>query len=279
MKHLVRFALVAALATPALAADTVITTSKHTDAMQMMGQEIPAKDSTEVTWLAKDKLRIEEGDKVTIIRGDQKKMYIIHPKDKTFSAVDLPFDLKKALPPEMAPMIEQMMGQMKFTVTPTTETKKVKDWNTTKYTMTMSGGMFTMTQTMWVTKDIKMDCAAFKDLYGSVLSMMPGGASMVSEMQKLDGFPVLVEQSTSVMGSETKGKEEVTSVESKDAPEGNYDVPKDFKEQPFDWMSDNPSGGMGGGPGGGGRGRGAGHGGPGRPPADKPKPVPVPEPK
>ena len=67
MQRLVRFALVAALATPALAADMKITTTKHTDASMMMGQEIPAQDSTEITWIAKDKMRMESGDTVTIV--------------------------------------------------------------------------------------------------------------------------------------------------------------------------------------------------------------------
>lgn len=270
MKHFVRFALVAALATPTFASDLLITTAKHSDAVKMMGQEMPAKDSTQTTWFSKDKLRMEDGDKVTIVRADLKKMFTINLSDKTYTAVDLPFDLKKYIPPEAAPMVEQMMSQMKITVTPTTETKKIKEWNATKYTMTMSGQMFTMTSDMWVTKDIKMDSAAFTEMHGSMMSLMPGGSAMVAELKKIEGFPVLTERTqTPMMGGEMKEKEEVTAVETKDAPEGTFDVPKDFKEVPFDPMSEM------GGPGRGGKGPGRPGG--GRPGAEKPKSPPVPK--
>ncbi len=278
MQRLVRFALVAALATPALAADMKITTTKHTDASMMMGQEIPAQDSTEITWIAKDKMRMESGDTVTIVRSDLKKMFIVHTKDKTYSALDLPFDMKKYMPPDAAPMMEAMFSQMKVTVTPTTETKKIKDWTATKYVLTMDMQMMTMTSDIWTTKDVAVDQANYAALHGSFMSMMPGGASIAAEYKKIEGYPILTEQKRTVMGSDTKSKEEVTAVESKDAPEGAYDVPKDFKETPFDWMNDNPGGTMGG-PG---RGRGRDSNGPGRPggghpPGDKPQ-VPPPAP-
>lgn len=276
MKNLLRFALVAALATPALAADTVVTTTKHTDASKdMMGQEVPAQDSTQVMWIGKDRMRIEEGDEVTIVRADLKKMFLVRTKDKTYSAIDLPFDMKKYMPPDMAPMMEAMFSQMKVTVTPTTETKKIKDWNATKYTMTMSlpmGG--SVTSDIWATKDVKLE-AGYADLMGSKISLLPGGAAMAAELKKIEGIQIQSVQTMTMMGQVQKSTEEVAKIETKDAPEGAYDIPKDFKETPFDPMSE------GAGPMGPPRGRGMG--GPGRPggghpPVDKPK-VPVPEPK
>jgi hypothetical protein len=282
MKHHVHFALVAALATPALAADTKITMTKHTDAMNVRGHTAPAEDSTEVMWVGKDRMRVENGDTVTIVRPDLKKMFIVHTADKTYTALDLPIDMKKYFPPELAPMLEQQYGGMKVTVTPTTETKKIKEWNTTKHTMTTSMEMMGMTITstadIWVTKDVTIDRAAFADMHGSMMGMMPGGAAIVAEYKKLDGFPVLTETTRKVMGSDMKTREEITAVESKDAPEGSYDVPKDFKEVPFDPMKEGAMGGMGparrgnppGGMGGGNR--------PGGPPPKEPPKNPPPPP-
>jgi hypothetical protein len=286
MKHLIRYAFVAALATPAIAADTKITTAKHADAMRMMGQETPASDSTEVMWVGKDRMRVETDDSVTIVRTDLKKMFLLHPADKTYSTLDLPIDMKKYLPADIAPMLEEQWASMKVTVTPTTETKKFKDWTATKYTMKTSMDMMGMsmgsTADIWVTKDVTIDRTAFADLNGAIMSMMPGGAAIVAEYKKLDGFAVLTETTRSMMGSDMKSKDEVTAVESKDAPEGSYDVPKDFKEVPFDMMKDNAMGGMGPGR------RGKGPGGPGRPggghppgekPVEPPKVPPTPAPK
>jgi hypothetical protein len=269
MRFLATVALAAALSAPAFCGDTVITKSKHTDAAKMAGREQPAKDSTEVTWFGKDRMRIEEGDTVTLIRADQKKMYILDTKAKTSSAIDLPFDLKKFVPPDQAPMIEQFMSQMKATVTPSTETKKIKDWNATKYTLALTLPMgSSMTQDIWATKDIKFDQAAFNDLYGAMMSTSMGGGALVTEFKKIEGVAVLVERTQTMMGQTVKSREEVTSVEVKDAPEGTYEIPKDFTDTPFDPMA---QGGMGG------RGRGGKP--PTPPPSDKPVDKPTDKPK
>ncbi len=239
MKSFLPLAVAAALAGPAFATDTVITAAKHSDAMSMPGQEQPAKDSTQVTWIGQGHMRVEDGESVTIVRADLKKMYILDAHAKTYSSIDLPLDMKKYMPAEMAPMMEQMMGQMKATVTPTTETKKIKDWNATRYTMTMSmpmGG--SMTQEIWATKDVALDPAALEMRMAVVSATPMVGASMALEMKKVEGLPVLVERTTVMMGKESKAREEVTSIEQKEAPAGHYDPPADYTEKPFDPMSE-----------------------------------------
>lgn len=239
MKTLLQLTLAACLTTPALCADLVITKEKHTDRAKVMGQEQPAKDTKEVVWTGKERMRIEEGDKVTIVRLDLKKLYMLDTKAKTSSTLDLPVDVSKMLPEEMRPMMEQMFSQITVTVTPTEETKKVKDWDTTKYKMTMSlpmGG--SMDQEMWVTKDIGGKREGWHDMYAAVMSVNPVRAGMVEEMKKIDGVPVLVERTQKMMGSEIKSREAVISVEEKEAAEGFYDVPKDYKDKPFDPMAE-----------------------------------------
>jgi len=266
MRLAASIAFTALISAPAFCSDLVITKSKHQDAIKAPGVDQPASDTTEITWVGKDRMRNEDGDKVTIVRLDLKKMFILDTKAKTVSTLDLPFDMKKYLPPEAAPMIEQMMGQMKVTVTPTTETKKIKDWNATKYTMTVSmpfGG--NSTQEMWMTKDIEFDHAAYAELLSATMSIAMGGEAMAKEYMKLDGLAVLTESTQKGMVS-TKSREEVTSVEKKEPTEGLYDVPKDYTEKPFDPMADMQRGAKGpGGPGGpGGRPKGP-------PPGEKPK--------
>ena len=227
MRLVTTVAFLALFSAPAPCADLVITKSKHADAMKMPGMEQPAKDTTEITWLGKDRMRSEEDDRVTIVRVDLKKMYMLDVKAKTVSTIDLPFDMKKYLSPEMAPMMEQMMGQMKVTVTPTTETKKIKEWNATKYTMTMTmpmGGGFT--QELWATKDVQLDRAAYGELAGAMMSTGMGGKTIADEYKKIDGLVIMTERTHTMMGQSFKSREEVTSVESKDAPEGQYDIPK-----------------------------------------------------
>ncbi len=247
MNRLARIALFAVLASPAVAADLMITKTKHTDAYSVMGRQSPATDVTETMWIGKQRMRHESGGQVTIVRADLKKLYLVDTAAKTYSTLDLPIDMKKYIPAEAAPMMESMFSNIKVTVTPSTETKKIRDWNATKFTVTMSMPMGSSTQEVWATKDIAVDSANYCELAGSMMSMMPGGSAIAAEWKKVEGFPVLTMMSTPMMGSEMKSKEELTAVEHKDAPEGAFDVPKGFTEKPFDFMKANmPPGGRGG---------------------------------
>ena len=243
MTRLLSLAVAAVLASPALAGDLVVTTKKHDDAYSMMGQEQPAKDTTEVMWIGADRMRVDDGERVTLVRGDLKKMMILNLTAKTYSTIDLPLDMKKYLPAEAAPMMEQMASQMKTTVTPTTETKQIGTWNATRYTVSTTSPMgMNITQEIWATKDVSMN-AAMQDMRATLMSANPMISSgMVNEMKKVEGFPVLTERTRSMMGSDAKSREEVVSIESKDAPEGTYDVPAGFTEKPFDPMADSPMG-------------------------------------
>jgi hypothetical protein len=168
-------------------------------------------------------------------------MYLIDPKAKTVSPVDLPVDMKKYLPEQVAPMYQAMMSQTKATLTPTNETKKIRDWNATKYTMTMTlpappqaGGDRTITSEFWATKDVAVDHAAMGDMYSAMLSIAPGGAVLAAEMKKVEGIPVMIDTTTPGPGGDHKSHKEVTAIASKDAPEGTYEVPKDYTEKQFD---------------------------------------------
>ncbi|MSR63075.1 MAG: DUF4412 domain-containing protein [Planctomycetes bacterium] len=247
MKIVSSLALIAALAGPALCGDLVVTKQKHSDAMEMPGQSQPAKDTTEVLWIGKDRLRVDEGDTITIVRADLKKLYTIDAKAKTYTALDLPIDLKKYMPAEMAPMMEQMSAQMKVTVTPTTETKKIKDWDATRFTMNMSmpmgGGM---TQELWVVKGLGAEHAGWQEMYASLSASNPFGGSMAAEMKKIDGMPVLIERSQKMMGHEMKSREEVVSIEDKEPAADFYELPTGLTEKPFDPMAGMQMGGPGG---------------------------------
>jgi hypothetical protein len=227
------------LAAPALARDLVVTKKKHEDAYSMMGQEQPAKDTTEVTWIAEDRMRVEDGDQVFLVRSDLKKLFVLDKKAKTYSALDLPLDLAKYMPAEYAPMIQQMTGQITVSVAVTGETRKIGEWNATRYTVTTTlpmGG--SDVQEIWATKDVPLDLAALQDMRAAMLALNPmGGTRMADEMKKIDGVAILVERTRTMMGAEAKARDEVTSIEQREPSAGLYDPPADFTEKPFDPMA------------------------------------------
>jgi len=232
MKILTRLALLVTLAAPALAGDLVVTKEKHSDASPMTGQA--ARDTVEVTWIGTDRMRVDEGDSITLVRADLKKMYTIDSKAKTYTVVDLPLDMKKYMPPEMAPMLEHL-AQMKATVTPSEETRKIKDWDATRYTLSLSMGMGgEMTQELWVVKSLGADHPGWRELAAVLQSANPFGGSLAEELKKIDGMPVLIERTMKTPGGEIKAREAVVSVEEKEPAQGFYDLPAGLTEKPFD---------------------------------------------
>lgn len=230
--------IVIAMVAGTAAADLKIVKLAHTDGFNAMGRETPPVDQEQVTWMGKDRMLMIQVERSTIIRLDQKKLYILNHDDKTFNTLDLPIDLKKLMPPGMA---DQMLPMMTFdvTVTPTDETKMVGDWKARKYDVSMISKMAAMTMTMWATKDTSLDQEAFYAMYEHLNSMSPGMEAMAREMRKIEGL--VIEQNTittmTMMGGMTiKRNEKTLSIEDLDPPAGIYDPPGDYTEEIFDFV-------------------------------------------
>jgi len=212
-------------------ADIFIKKIKHTDAVTIMGQTQPAKDEEGATWMAKEKMREDEGEsKSTVIRFDLNKIYVIDHTQKTYSEIDLPIDLEKALPAEAKQMMQMM--QVTANVIDTGETQKIKNWNCKKYLVevgiSMMGMNMPMKMEMWVSKDLEIDLKLYEKFYTEFLALQPMFKDFAEEFKKIEGYPVLTLFSMTMMGTETKYQEEVVSVEKKDAPTGTYDPPEEY---------------------------------------------------
>ena len=230
--------LVVLLAAGFVSADIKVVKMTHRDGFSIMGQDQPAADQEEVTWIGADRLRSNQGDTSAIVRLDTKKLIIINHADQTFNAIDLPLDISKFLPPQMA---DQMLAMMTLdvTVTPTDERQKIGDWQARRYDMKMTSQMMTIDATLWATTAIDLDQETYRRMVAEILRLQPGAANMAEEMAKIEGLVVAQESMMSMtMVGDTKvsSSEKVTSVEEKDPPPGNYDPPEGYTEKPFDFM-------------------------------------------
>jgi uncharacterized protein DUF4412 len=226
----------AAVFSPAGDPDTVLTTKVHTDAFTMRGRETPARDATQTVWIrGKDRMRFEDGERVVIVRLDEKKLYVLDPKEKSVSAVDLPFDAKKYLPEDgpFAERVEQMMAA-KVTVTPSDETKRIGSWSARRFAVARSGAAGSSTSTVWTSTEVGVDSAAALEMVTAVQSLQPGEGIPGDERKKIEGFPVLAETTRSMGETEIKSRKELVSVERKEAPAGAFDVPADYEKKPFE---------------------------------------------
>jgi len=231
-------AAVAVAALPALAtADTLLVQKQHTDAMSFMGHEEPAKDETIEMWLSKKGVARRGGAIDTIIRLDEKKLYVINNAEKAYSTIALPFDFKSLLPPDQQPMIEQMekMMAMNVTVTPTSETKQVGSWSAKRYNISVTSMAMKMDIVSWLSKDVAIDYPAYREFVKSSASLQPR-ADWMKQLAELDGFPVLQDTTMTIMGKPIASHTELVSVDERAAPAGTFDPPAGYTEKKYDPM-------------------------------------------
>jgi hypothetical protein len=208
------------LAAPA-AADSLLTLRSSIEGLKM---EQPRGGEVTI-WLGGDKLRRDEADSSYILRLDLGKLYIIDHADKTYKVLAVPGDLEK--------IAAQTAAQLKVRVTATSETKKIGEWTARKYKVDLSNpeGLHLDTS-IWASKDIASH-EAYSRLAASLAALQPGASEWARKLEQIEGFPVLQEANVDMGGSRFKTREELVSVETKDAPAGAYEIPAGYTPQPF----------------------------------------------
>lgn len=244
VKYLIAFLAVCLLAAPAFA-DMMIKNHTHTDAFEMMGQKQPAKDDTTIVWIGDGVARYDMSDTASFIMNQaDETIYAINHKKKTYTEIKMGEnampdmdEMTKDMDPEQAAMMKKMMGekmggmmQMDVTVTPTEETKKIKDWNTTKYVVEIQSAAGPIVSDNWTTEDIDIDYGLFNAVSMAFMSSMPGYEKIAAEMQKMKGVPVYSETTAKMMGSEIHTNTTLLEYMSADPPEGAYGIPKGYKK-------------------------------------------------
>lgn len=227
-------------------ADVYIKQKNHSDGFSMMGQNQPAKDEMFVTWMGKDKARIDQGEDTSIIiRLDKKVMYMVNHaemsyaemaiggKNDIFSSVIAGSDLSDEEQAQAKEMMQGFATMMKPTVsvTETGVSQEIKSWNCKKYNMKMDMMGMTTTAEIWATEDIKIDYELYRNLTFSLMGQMTAIEDMMREMKKIKGIVVLQESTTSMMGSDVKSSLELVEVSNKPAPAGTYTVPEGYEKQ------------------------------------------------
>jgi len=230
--------LVVLLTAGVVSADFKVVKMTHRDGFSIMGQDQPANDQEEVTWIGADRMRSNQGDTSAIVRLDTKKLIVVNHADQTYNVIDLPLDISKFLPPQMA---DQMLAMMTLdvTVTPTDELQTIGDWQARRYDMKMTSQMMTVDATLWATTAVDLDRDSYRRMVAEILRLQPGADNMAEEMAKIEGLVVAQESimnMTMVGDTTVASSEKVTSVEKVDPPAGNYDPPEGYTEKPFDFM-------------------------------------------
>jgi hypothetical protein len=218
-------------------ADTLLTIQTHSELPAMVGNTVRPDDRKVTLWVGPNRVRRDDGRAASIVLFDQKKLYIVDHEDKSYTAIDLPVDFKKLLPgPQGEIMLKEMSATAKLDakITKTNETKKIGNWNTRKYHVELTNPSTKIKTDMWVSKDVGVDMNAFRKMQLNVASLQPGSLDWVKKMQEIDGFPVVQESSLNLgTPKDVTTREELISVETKEAPAGTFAPPAGYTQKPF----------------------------------------------
>lgn len=214
-------------------ADVYIKSKTHTDAFSIMGQSQPAKDETIEQWFGDDRFAHLSPEMSSIVDLKKNVMYLINHKDKTYVEAQLPLDVMKLFPPEMAQMMGSMM-KMTVTVTPTGQTKTIGQWKCSGYDVSLQMMMMPMKMAVWASTDVPMDMQKFADMYSNVLkAQLRLDDTAVKEMMKIKGYWIASETTGEMMGAKIKSMTEVIEITKKTPDSSVYTVPAGYKKGEF----------------------------------------------
>lgn len=232
------------IAAAPVVADQYIKQVTITDPVSVMGQNQPGRTDTTIVWIGDTRSCMQSpGKQWVVYDATDNMLYFIDHNQKTYA--EMSADVGKAME-EMMPsgegeegdeaaemmkgMAQAMMASMEVTVTPTDETKKIKDWDAKKYVVVMKTPMGATTTNVWATEDIDLDFEMFQNVANGAMALMPGFEKMREEMLKIHGVTVESVTEANMMGATIRSTLEVLEWQQKDAPAGIYDIPADYKK-------------------------------------------------
>lgn len=205
----------------------------------MMGQ--PGGTQVHEMWISGSKVRTDMGTQSIIMDLDRNVVIMLDHTEQTAS--EMPMDMSKIMEEQMGgessedregmqQMMQNMM-KMTMTVTPTRETKKIGQWNCTRYNQTLQTAMGTINTEIWATEDIKIDMDVYQKSTMAMLKRQPGiGASMedmAKEQQKIKGVQVLQKATGQMMGMNFESTTELLEAREAKAPDGIFSKPAGYK--------------------------------------------------
>jgi|Deesub1362A_J573_1020465.scaffolds.fasta_scaffold00096_91 hypothetical protein len=218
-----------------LQADYLIKQKSHTDAISMMGQTQPARDDEVEIWISDDlnRMATHSSKQSTIIDLTKKVMYLVNHTNRTYVEMQLPVDITKYLPDEMAQMVGQMVNSITVQVTPTGKKKKIGRWDCDEYDVVMDMMMMKVNMKVWATTDVPFSWEKVsKEMMAQVMAaQLRLNEQALSEFQKIKGQWIASETSMSVMGNTVRSTTEVVDITKKDAPAGVYHVPDGYTKK------------------------------------------------
>ncbi len=210
-------------------ADTYIKQVIQNKAFVLEGQEHEAKEEIIETWIGKNRLAKHGQGRSLIVLLDKKIIYIIDHVQKSYVEMTIPVDIHKYFPEPL----EQLMGQVTVTVTPTEEIQKIDKRECKVYEVDIESFMISMKMKVWATLDVPFDEKTYMEEMFPELAKVTHllTDSAVAELLKIGGFHFRTEMTLSFMGAEMESIQEVVEMDRNSGPDNIYTLPRDYTKK------------------------------------------------
>jgi len=213
-------------------ADYYVKSKYHSDPMNMPGANQPAKDEIHEQWIGGDKFANITPDMTIIMDLAKSKAWLVNHKNKNYVETDLPLDIAKLLPPEMASMMSMMKPSV--SVEATGQKKTIGQWACSGYIVTITM-MMTIKMTVWATETVPFDLNTYvnKMFVNYIKGTLRLDDASMAEMKKVKGFWISQETNMEIMGTKISSNSQVVEISQKPAGAGVYSIPAGYTQTKF----------------------------------------------
>lgn len=219
-----------------LPADILLTKKRDADDFSFQRRATGGKDQRVRIWIAADRVRRDNGLVGQILRLDQRKLYLFHHAERVFTilAVGEKRDRLIAKYRSQPPMLAEAEAawRIQARITPTGDRRDIAGWQAQGYGVELANEAGTATRIKlqwWVAPDLRLADLPLRQLMRLLASLDPGGEQWVADLLALPGHPVRFIQDEQQPDVVVTTREELLSVEEKEAPGGTYEPPAGYR--------------------------------------------------
>lgn len=234
MKNFPLFTLILILIPYFSFGDSRIILKSHTDAYYYGGINNPATDSISEIWIGKNKMAYITSNRKIVVDTDKKSVFLIYKNNKIFAETTLPVNLSSLVPENIAIYLQGIKSL--GTVKKTGKNKKINNYECTAYEINSyinyQGEKVNESDTIvWIAGQVSFDIKKYNELNNELRKIRNYNDKLISDMEKMEGFPMMSETYFYPKGFSVRSISEVASITEEEPPTGCYSVPGGFNKK------------------------------------------------
>jgi hypothetical protein len=214
-------------------ADVFVKQKSHTAGYYYGGVNNPAVDFDVVTWIGDKKMAVITDNRMVILDTETNQGFFVNKRNKTYAQTTLPMDLANLVPEGLANYLKNVkyIGSVKETG----ETKavgkyKCKGYKVNSYVYYQESKVNETDSTVWTSTKVPFNLETWKGMNLSLQKIRNLGDKLMTDLEKVKGFPIFTESSFYPKGFSVKTTTETVEMSVKKPPAGTYAVPEGFKK-------------------------------------------------